>query len=231
MTGLDPRIAALAAALAVAGCSESAASSQNATPTPTADRVAAAPDDSWITLSGQVRSLAPTSFQLDYGQGEVLVEMDDWDRFQETLALQPGDRVTVAGLVDRDFLEAKKIEAGSVYVQNLGTHFWANSQDEEDLAIARVHVPNTLTVPAATGLVTAIEGREFVLGSGDSAMRVDTSAMTTDPMDAIGQPRIRIGDRVQVWGPLDVDPNERPEIAAEGVAVIRATPMTASAKS
>jgi uncharacterized protein (TIGR00156 family) len=184
------------------------------------ERLTAARDGNWLTLSGQVVSTEPDNFMLQHGAGLITVEMDDWDWFQEGRSLKPGDRVTVSGRVDRDMLEAKKIEASTVYVQNLGTHFFANGSDEEDFVAVATYAPQSAESPAATGVVTAVEGREFVLGSGTADLRVDTAGMANNPLDDRGSPRVKVGDRVQVWGPLNVDPDERPEIAAEGLVVM-----------
>ncbi|MDZ7782331.1 MAG: hypothetical protein U5K56_05075 [Halioglobus sp.] len=70
--------------------------------------------------------------ELDYGQGNITVEMDDSDRDADGYKLIEGDRITVSGVVDDDFYESTKIEAASVYVEELGTHFYASSIDEED---------------------------------------------------------------------------------------------------
>jgi len=215
------------AALLLVSCGESdtqavaaSATTNAATANTPAERLQAAQNGSWLTLTGRVAQVAPTSFQLDYGSGRVLVEMDDWDWFQEGRALKAGDQVTVSGRVDRDLLEAKKIEASTVYVQNLGTHFFANGQDEEDFLMTTVYVPAQAALPAAVGQVLAIEGREFTLGSPDGAVRVDTAGMTDNPLDTVGARQVKIGDRVQVWGALDLDATERPEIAAQGLVVL-----------
>ncbi|MGM0425831.1 MAG: hypothetical protein ACQEQ7_01185 [Thermodesulfobacteriota bacterium] len=71
------------------------------------------------------------SFTLDYGEGTVLVEMDDWDWYDEEGTVLEGDKVTVYGKIDDDLYEATSIEASSVYVENLGTYFYASSADEE----------------------------------------------------------------------------------------------------
>lgn len=222
------------AALLLAGCGEretqavaATAAPANAAATTPAERLQNARNGNWLTLSGRVALVEPAAFQLDYGSGRVMVEMDDWDWFQEGRSLKVGDRVTVSGRVDRDLLEAKKIEASTVYVQNLGTHFFANSGDEEDFRVTTVYVPDQAAMPAAEGIVTGIEGREFVIGAPDGALRVDTAGMPDNPLDTAGAMQVKIGDRVQVWGPLDLDAHERPEIAAKGLVLL--TPDKAKA--
>jgi len=106
------------------------------------------PDDAFVTLSGQVKSTGNGEFALDYGEGSIRVEMDDWDRYDEARPLSEGDQVTVYGRIDDDFFEATTIEAGAVYVAGLNSYFYASSADEEGIPavatttyeIGRAHV-------------------------------------------------------------------------------------------
>ncbi len=192
-----------------------------ASPTGTdAARLASARDGNWITLSGRIVGKGADRFILDYGPGRVTVEMDDWDWFKEGRQLLAGDEVTVTGRIDRDFFEQKKIEASSVYVKSLGTVFYANPQDEEDIVGTTVYVPSIPGWTVATGTVSGIEGREFSVGAVGAEVRVDTAKMADNPLDSEGKFQVKAGDRVQVWGRLDIDPKERNEIMAEGVAVL-----------
>ena len=178
-------------------------------------RLAAATDRSWINLSGTVVSATPDSFVLDYGNDTVTVEMDDWDWYREGLALAPGDPVVVTGRVDDDLWQAKRIEASSVYARNLNTYFFASGADEEDLGTSTVYVASAPAVSDTTGYVTAMEGQEFTIGSGPAAIRVDMSSLAQAQ-----KPAIKIGDRVYVWGDLDIDPRERAEIMAKGIVLL-----------
>ena len=63
-------------------------------------------DGTWITISGEVGAVDPDHFTLDYGDGLVVVEMDDGDRDADAYKLLQGDKVTVAGRIDDDFFEA-----------------------------------------------------------------------------------------------------------------------------
>lgn len=180
-------------------------------------RLAAASDRSWINLNGTVVTTTPNSFVLDYGNDTVTVEMDDWDWFREGQALAPGDSVLVRGRVDNDLWQAKRIEADSVFVKNLNTHFFASSADEEDFGTSIVYVPPNPTpgTSDSTGFVTAVEGQELTIGTGTAAIRVDTSSLAANK-----KPAIKTGDRVYVWGDLDLDPQERTEIMAKGVVLL-----------
>ena len=178
-------------------------------------RLAAATDRSWINLSGTIVSKTPNSFILDYGDDTVTVEMDDWDWYREGQALASGDPVVVTGRVDDDLWQAKRIEASSVYARNLNTYFFASGADEEDLNTSTVYVPPAPPGSDTTGYVTAMEGQEFTIGSGSTAIRVDMSSLAQAQ-----KPAIKIGDRVYVWGDLDIEPRERAEIMAKGIVLL-----------
>jgi len=199
------------------GAGNAAAAPAALAPTDAAARLAAATDRNWINLSGTVVSASPSAFVLDYGPGTVTVEMDDWDWYQEGKALVPGDEVVVTGKVDDDLYQFKRIEASSVYAKNLNTYFYASGADEELLAENTVYVASLPTYSDTTGLVTAIEGREFTVGAGVGAVRVDTSQLKDNPLDGEGRQRVKVGDRVYAWGDLDIEPRERVELLAKGV--------------
>lgn len=95
-------------------------------------------NNTWISISGTVKTVSPDIFLLDYGDGIIKVEMDDGDRDADAYKLIEGDTVTVNGMIDDDFYEATKIEAASVYVEKLGTYFYASSVDEEDYAVSGI---------------------------------------------------------------------------------------------
>jgi len=86
------------------------------------------PDDTWISINGTVQDITRNSFGLNYGDGVVIVEMDDGDRDADAYKLSEGDEVTVNGLIDNDFFETTSIEASSVYVPKLNTHFYARTR-------------------------------------------------------------------------------------------------------
>lgn len=179
-----------------------------------------APDGSWITLSGKVTSTTADTFMLDYGKGLVTVEMDDWDWFEENGEVLPGDEVTVYGEVDDDTFESAKVEASSVYVESLGTYFYASAMDEEtfnDLDVAPTIDPGQIIV---TGTVTSETGSEFTIDSGAQQMTVDTALMGYDPMDDEGYQQIQEGDLVSVTGDLEDDTFETTEVMADTVVTL-----------
>lgn len=177
-----------------------------------------AADDTWITLSGKVKSASDDSFKLDYGGKEVTVEMDDFDRNSEGFLIKKGDQVTVSGRVDDDLFELASIEASSVYVKNLDTYFFASSVDEEDPALALVTITKPVTV--VQGKVTSVNGREFTIDTGTRRVSVDTSAMAKNPMKQPGAQKIEKGDRVSVAGVIDRDLFEQRELMASSIVTL-----------
>ena len=222
----------IASLVLLAGCAdrkEPAPDNGSASTAPDSAALAAADDGQWLSLTGTIVSAAPSSFVLDYGAGNVVVEMDDWDPFPEGLSLKPGDRVTVSGLVDEDLFLKKRIEARSVYVRNLNSYFFANNADEEEFRSSALVAASTTDYADFAGKVTAIEGRELTLGTGRSAVRVDTSSLADNPLDSMGVPQIHIGDRVFAWGVIDFDAAEGAELKAQGlISLVRAGPARTS---
>jgi uncharacterized protein YdeI (BOF family) len=158
----------------------------------------------WLTLSGSVVSVGPERFVLDYGNGTIPVEMDDYDWFNEN-AVVAGDHVTVTGRMDADFWENKSIEANSVYVASLNTVFRASAADEEGATVP-VWTLDPLTAGESvsfSGTVKKIDGDEMTVDAGLFDYTVDTSPLDYDPLDSDGVQRIAVGDRVLVSGRMD----------------------------
>ncbi len=179
-----------------------------------------AADGSWISLSGKVTSTTADTFMLDYGKGLVTVEMDDWDWFEESGEVLPGDEVTVYGAVDDDTFETAKIEASSVYVDSLGTYFYASAADEENFNGLDVAPTIDIGELVLTGTVTGVNGTEFTIDSGDQLMTVDTALMGYNPVDDEGYQQIEEGDLVTVTGDVDVDTLETAELMADTVVTL-----------
>ncbi len=164
-------------------------------------------DQSWISISGTVASPEPSSFMLDYGDGVVMVEMDDWDRYGDAYGMKDGDKVTVYGRVDADLWEATSIEASSVYVEDLNTYFYANSADEEDAQVWAISTPVVVSRTNVRGVVSEVSPREeqFTIDTGDRKVTVETELMNYNPLDDIGFQQIDVGDRVSATGAIDYE--------------------------
>lgn len=169
------------------------------------------PDQTWVSVTGEVASAGDNSFVLDYGEGLITVEMDDWEWYvEEGEGLLAGDDVTVYGEVDDDFAENAKLEASSVYVENLDSYFYASAADEES-GEANVSLDviamDPLSPVDVNGTVTKVDKStdEFVIDSGLQEVAVDVSKMSTDILDDTGFQQIEVGDYVSVSGEFTDD--------------------------
>jgi len=178
-------------------------------------------DDTWISIDGTVESVSPNTFDLDYGNGEITVEMDDGDRDADAYKLIAGDKVRVSGMIDDDFLEQRTIEASSVYVENLGTYFTASAVDEEDVFITYT-TPVTVSDTVVQGTVTDVDADddEFTLNTGLRRITVETEEMAYDPLDDEGYQKIEAGDRVSVSADIDYDLFEGSELVANTIVTL-----------
>ena len=178
------------------------------------------PDDTWISLSGTVKSVTADAFVLDYGEGAITVEMDDGDRDADGYKLVAGDKVTVNGLIDDDLYETRTIEASSVYVEKLGTYFYASAADEEDVLVT-VTTPLVISQLTVQGKVTAVTGtEEFVIDTGLRSLTVEVDEMPYNPLDDEGYQKIEVGDVVSVTGEIDDDVFEGRELVADSIITI-----------
>jgi len=163
-----------------------------------------AADDTWISVSGEVESVSPDMFALNYGDGLITVEMDDGDRDADAYKLVKGDRVTVYGKVDDDLFETRSIEASSVYVENLGTHFFASAVDEEDVFIT-VTTPVVVSRIELQGRVTNVGLDQFSIDNGTREITVEIDELPYNPLDDEGYLKITEGDWVRVIGEMQPD--------------------------
>ncbi|MEE3168777.1 MAG: NirD/YgiW/YdeI family stress tolerance protein [Pseudomonadota bacterium] len=196
-------------------------------PAMAANAAAQAPDGSWITLSGEVAEAeAPDSFVLDYGGGTVRVELDNWSPTQYPPDLRQGDKVKVRGRVDNDTYDSAKIEAKSVYVENLGIEFYGSSGDEEAMTSVDLspHDPIKTGEFSISGHVESIDGPVFTIDTGERELTVDTSTLEFDPLDRPGLRNLTLktGDYVTVTGKARSSLFELRKIVADSI-IIRAT--------
>jgi uncharacterized protein YdeI (BOF family) len=183
----------------------------------------------FITISGKVNDVKANSFRLQTGKENIFVEMDEYDKWAaDGFKLKNGDQVVVNGRIDKDFLEQKKIEAGSVYVQNIDTYFYANSADEEDFN----YIPTTYSyfrsLPDGAsvdiqGKITSIAGREFTVDTGLRKITVDSSKLVFNPFDQKGSLKLSTGDRVRVSGKVQENNWDLKEVSANSLIELPAT--------
>jgi len=184
-------------------------------------------DNDWISITGDVKAVHEESFTLDFGEGLITVEMDDWDWYDEADAMKKGEKATVYGSIDNGLYEAKTIEADTVFAHRRQTYFYANDVDEE--GDFRSHVYYTQATPvvipagtwvSVTGTVKEIDEEEFILNTGNYQIEVDTEDMAYNPLDDQGYQQIDVGDRLYVTGEVEHDFFEEREIDASTITSI-----------
>lgn len=189
------------------------------TPAATASEVNpyAMANNTWVTISGSVKAVSKDSFMLDYGDGLITVEMDDGDRDADAYKLMTGDKVTVSGKIDDDFLELATIEASSVFVENLGTTFFASAIDEEasEALAGVITTPVVISDTIVTGTVTSVNSSEFTVDTGLRKIKVDVGSMAYNPLDDEGFLKVDVGDRVKVRGDINHELFEGREMEAD----------------
>lgn len=189
---------------------------------PAQEDLAGQPDGSLIGLTGTVTSTTADSFKLDYGKGMITVEMDDWDAFGDAWPLVDGDQVTVYGAVDNDLFEKTTIEAGSVYVKDLNTFFYASAADEEEYGQWVIDIDAELGDVTYIGTVKSVSPltNTFTIDTGLMELSVDTSGLLYDPLDDEGFQQIDVGDRVSVDAVIDRDFIGDQDLLAESVVTL-----------
>jgi len=179
----------------------------------------------WVTLSGKVSGVTARAFDLNVDGKKIPVEMDDYGWGADGYKLINGDQVVVSGRVDKDFLEKKKVEAGSVYVKSINSYFFANSADEEDLLYTPTTYSSISTLPEGAsvdiqGKVTSIDGREFTVDTGFRKVKVDTKSLIYNPLDNKGYTKIKTGDRVRVSGKVQDNLFDTKEVSAKFITTL-----------
>jgi uncharacterized protein YdeI (BOF family) len=173
-------------------------------------------DDSWISLSGTVQSIDGDSFVLDYGEGTINVELEDWDWYPETSSGLVNETVTVSGMIDDDFFETAEINADSVYLDRLNSYYWVNPQATYTYYYPYADPVDT-EMATIEGQVTEIHGdHEFSINTGNRAVRVEV-----DMLPETGLDELTVGDRIRANGEMDYDLFEGREFDAQTFSILR----------
>lgn len=180
-------------------------------------------DESWLSLSGTVTNATSDGFTLDYGDGVVAVEMDDYDAWPEAYLLADGQNVAVVGKIDDDLFELTSIEAATVYVAGLNTSFSANAADEETIGdVAFYRLPDLSNV-VLEGIVKDVDAddEEFTLTAGGASYEVSTEELGYNPLDDDGYQQISNDDRVRITGTLDAESLDSREFEATSIVTLK----------
>jgi uncharacterized protein YdeI (BOF family) len=166
-------------------------------------------DGETITVSGKVTSVNADAFRLKTKNKSIIVEMDDWDADADGFKLKKGDRVVVRGAADKDLFQKNRLEAGSVYVENLNSYFYASAADEEGAPVLlSTSIYNTQKLPEGAyvdliGKVQSVVGRAFTIDTGVREVNVSTGELIFNPLDDTGQVQVDVGDQVRLGGIVD----------------------------
>lgn len=186
-------------------------------------------DRSYISITGNVASTTSSKgsgFTLDYGDGLIAVEVDDYLSGDKSAGIIPGERVTVNGRVDNDLFETRSIEADSVYVHNRNTYYYASSADEELNRYSSYLYAPTYPVDGTwltvSGVVKSVSpaDRSFEIDTGVRELEIETQRLGYNPLDQIGFQKIQVGDRVSVTGLLDSDFFDEDDIIATSIVTL-----------
>jgi uncharacterized protein YdeI (BOF family) len=165
----------------------------------------------WVSVNGRIQDLYNDSFILDYGGGDVTVDMQGG--YRDAFPLEIGENVTVSGRIDDGFFDRRSIEAESVHSERLAKRYMVDDsemdeaffeQPEERLAMD----DEWLTV---TGTIVSVDGDEMTLDVGTQTISVDLDRLDHELA-------VKSGDRVSVYGEMDdADFWEGREIVAQTV--------------
>jgi len=160
-------------------------------------------NNSWISIHGEVDSVSTDQFELDYGEGNITVVMEEDDR--KGYQLKKVDEVRVSGLMDDNFYNDSVIEAGSVHIKNANTYFYAGAMDGQDVDFTVMSPILRDTVIKGNITHVSLKDEEFTLDTGIQMLTVEVDEMLSNPLDNEGYLQLSVGDRVSVNGKIDND--------------------------
>lgn len=183
-------------------------------------------DDTQITMSGTMTDIDGDEFVLNYGDGSIAVELEDWGRDADDLGFNDGAEVTVFGEIDNDLFSASTIEAEAIYLKSSATYYYAaEDADEHSHKAYMWSGPDTYKLSDMTlrGRVvsTDVDDGKFTIavGNGDE-VTISTAALDYDPLKGELRNPVDTGDWVRVAGRLDFEFFEGKVLRAESVSTI-----------
>ncbi len=178
-----------------------------------------------VSVTGTVESASGNTFVMNYGSGKINVDMGGWDWYSnEAEKLTAGEKVTVTGTIDDGFFKGREIKAENVYIHDRYSYYYSTGQGDANYLL--YGTPPEGSAVSVTGIVNTIEGKEFTLNTGKNVIRVDTAKMTYDPLDDEGFQKIKVGDRLRVYGVLSDDLFDTREVDATTVVNLYERPRS-----
>ncbi|SDS11056.1 hypothetical protein SAMN05216421_0925 [Halopseudomonas xinjiangensis] len=174
--------------------------------------------NSWVSISGQITNPTEEGFTLNYGEGQIRVDMNDADWYAPQGPFQEGATVSVYGEVNQAD-SAAEIVANSVFVESEGRLFTRTDTVFGKPEIIPV-VPVRVGAFTYTGEVGKVQDDRFTIDTGRRELMVDVSAMKDNPLDEQGAMRIEQGDTVMVYGVLDAELGRSRTVTADSIITI-----------
>lgn len=159
-------------------------------------------DGQWITIAGKVTEAGVNTFKLDYGEGAIIIEIDDYDRELEGFNIKNDDKVIVTGRIDADKDQKRSIEAASVYVSNIKKSFFASADDEEEVITKLRQASANGTGLALTGAIVFTAEKLMTIDNGVQIFDVSTELLPEDAFDKEGELQLKVGDKVTAYGTI-----------------------------
>lgn len=176
-------------------------------------------DNSWISISGQVSNPTEDGFTLNYGEGEIAVDMSDAPWYDMKGPFSEGARVSVYGEIDRDESSQTSIEANSVFVESVGRLFSPTETVYGPPEIIPV-VPVRVGDFTYTGRVETVGDDAFTIDTGRRQLTIDVSEMANNPLDNEGALQLKQGDTVMVYGVLDAKLGASRTVTADSIITV-----------
>lgn len=153
-----------------------------------------------VHLSGTVKEITDNQFTMNYGNGEITVDMTDYTWFDQGF-IKAGDKVRVNGEVSEGFFTDKMVVATSIFLPERGAYY-TNGEDRTGFVNNSGLATGDEWV-TFTGEVTEIREDEIALNIGNTSITVDTSDVPENSADGQAYQKIKTGDRVSVAGEMD----------------------------
>lgn len=166
------------------------------------------PGNTWITLTGEVTAVDSQFFTLDYGDGQIFVELRDTDLDTKAYAEMDGEDVMVTARLGEGMFSNERLVAQSVIVENMDTVYLADSVDQ---ASADLYLSTASNIEfddeemVLVGTVKSIGKEALQIEVGDATLTVELDELENAPVDEDGYLSLMKGERVRITGELEDD--------------------------
>lgn len=164
--------------------------------------------DTWITLTGEVSAVDSKFSTLDYGDGNIFVELRDTDLDSNAYAKMKGEEVMVTARLDDGMFSSERLVAQSVIVDGMDTVYLAESVNQ---ASADLYLSTASNIEfddeemVLVGTVKSIGKEALQIDVGDTTVTVELDELEDAPVDADGYLTLMKGERVRITGELEDD--------------------------